>query len=147
MSKAKKGLFSLLLVILLLGALFVVPTVWFKPWNIEHFYSRIFLQFALRHPMMLTSMRLLEPMGLIDETESFADQPLEDNPLFTHLETELAGLGPNPEDRTAFLRQGTEAISEVVIPDFTAYVEGWALYAEVVADEAGFHPDPNSRLG
>ena len=33
-----------------------------------------------------------------------------------------------------------------VIP-FTAYVEGWALYSEVVADEAGFHPDPFSRLG
>jgi uncharacterized protein (DUF885 family) len=33
-----------------------------------------------------------------------------------------------------------------IIP-FTAYVEGWALYAELLADEAGFHPTPYSRLG
>jgi uncharacterized protein (DUF885 family) len=30
---------------------------------------------------------------------------------------------------------------------FTAYVEGWALYAERVALEQGFHPTPWDRLG
>jgi len=30
---------------------------------------------------------------------------------------------------------------------FTAYAEGWALYAERLAHEAGFHPDPFSELG
>ncbi|MDX1626340.1 MAG: DUF885 domain-containing protein [Wenzhouxiangellaceae bacterium] len=30
---------------------------------------------------------------------------------------------------------------------FTAYSEGWALYAERVAHEAGLHPDPFSELG
>ena len=32
-------------------------------------------------------------------------------------------------------------------PPFMAYVEGWALYAERVAAEYGFHPDPYSNLG
>lgn len=30
---------------------------------------------------------------------------------------------------------------------FTAYAEGWALYAERVASEAGFHPTPLDELG
>lgn len=30
---------------------------------------------------------------------------------------------------------------------FTAYTEGWALYAERVASEAGFHPTPLDELG
>ncbi|MCA1778383.1 MAG: DUF885 domain-containing protein, partial [Xanthomonadaceae bacterium] len=30
---------------------------------------------------------------------------------------------------------------------FTAYAEGWALYAERLAHEAGFHPDSFSELG
>jgi uncharacterized protein (DUF885 family) len=33
-----------------------------------------------------------------------------------------------------------------VIP-FTAFIEGWALYAEALADEAGWHPTPYDRLG
>ncbi len=33
-----------------------------------------------------------------------------------------------------------------VVP-FTAYVEGWALYAERLALENGFHPTPFDRLG
>jgi uncharacterized protein (DUF885 family) len=30
---------------------------------------------------------------------------------------------------------------------FTAFVEGWALYAEMVAAESGFEDDPHDRLG
>ncbi len=33
-----------------------------------------------------------------------------------------------------------------VIP-FTAFIEGWALYAERIAGEAGWHPTPMDRLG
>lgn len=64
MGKVKKSLLSVLGLSLLAGALFLIPTLWFKPWSIDHFYGRVFATFALRHPMMLSSMRLLEPMGL-----------------------------------------------------------------------------------
>src|SRR5262249_58722259 len=33
-----------------------------------------------------------------------------------------------------------------VVP-FTAFTEGWALYAERLAAESGFHPTPLDRLG
>lgn len=51
-------------VVLVAGALFVIPTWWGKPWMIDHFYGRVFLQFALRHPMLLSQLRILEPMGI-----------------------------------------------------------------------------------
>lgn len=60
----KKKLLAALLVLTLAAAVFLVPTIWGKPWSIEHFYGRVFAGFALRHPMMLSSMRLLEPMGI-----------------------------------------------------------------------------------
>jgi uncharacterized protein (DUF885 family) len=37
-------------------------------------------------------------------------------------------------------------IFRTLIP-FTAYSEGWALYSEYLAHEAGFHPDELSELG
>jgi uncharacterized protein (DUF885 family) len=49
----------------LLGlALFLVPTLWGKPWSIEHFYLRVFVEAVLRHPMLLSQLRVLEPYGI-----------------------------------------------------------------------------------
>jgi len=42
------------------AAVFLVPTVWLKPWTIDHFYARVFLRFALRHPMMMSGLGLLD---------------------------------------------------------------------------------------
>jgi uncharacterized protein (DUF885 family) len=64
MSKTKKTILFALLVLVLAAAVFVIPTLWGKPWSIDHFYARVFGTFAFRHPMMLSSMRLLEPVGL-----------------------------------------------------------------------------------
>jgi uncharacterized protein (DUF885 family) len=46
------------------------------------------------------------------------------------------------------IAQGLEGVPffRRVIP-FTAYVEGWALYAEKLAAESGFQEDPYDRLG
>jgi len=45
-----------LLVIILLGAGWVVNLIWFRPFNIRHFYDRVFVEFALGNPEMVTSM-------------------------------------------------------------------------------------------
>ena len=47
-----------LLIVVALGALFV--HVWyFKPYKVDWFYGRVFAQFALQSPQMLSSMRIL----------------------------------------------------------------------------------------
>ena len=45
-------------------ALFAVPTIWGRPWSIDHFYTRVFLELLARHPMLLTQLRVLEPYGI-----------------------------------------------------------------------------------
>ncbi len=45
-------------------AVFIVPTVWLKPYSINHFYLRALLELLLENPEMLSSLRLLEPYGL-----------------------------------------------------------------------------------
>jgi uncharacterized protein (DUF885 family) len=64
MKRWKKIVLSAFLLIVLALAVFLVPTIWGKPWSIHHFYGRVFLTFALDHPQMLSTMRILEPMGL-----------------------------------------------------------------------------------
>lgn len=43
---------------------FLVPTLWFRPWVGDHFHTRVFAQYVLRRPMLLSSLRILEPMGI-----------------------------------------------------------------------------------
>jgi hypothetical protein len=58
----------------LLGlTLFLVPTLWGKPWSIEHFYLRVFVEAALRHPMLLSQLRVLEPYGIRSHNRKLDD--------------------------------------------------------------------------
>lgn len=76
MSK-KKILLSVFAALVAGFAVFAAPTVWLKPWSIDHFYARVFLGFALRHPMMLSQIRVLEPMGLDFHSDDLDDMSLE----------------------------------------------------------------------
>ena len=45
-----------LLLLLLAGIFWTTNLIWFRPFNIRHFYDRIFLQFALKSPETVTGM-------------------------------------------------------------------------------------------
>ena len=44
------------LLLLLLGVLWLVNLIWFRPFNITHFYERVFVEFVLESPELTTSM-------------------------------------------------------------------------------------------
>ncbi|MEM6818940.1 MAG: DUF885 domain-containing protein [Pseudomonadota bacterium] len=63
---------SVLVVLLGAGALFV--NVWyFKPVNIDLFYTRVFVRFGLRDPELLTSIGLFEQFGIRGHNARLAD--------------------------------------------------------------------------
>jgi uncharacterized protein (DUF885 family) len=53
--------FRLILLLLLLLALFIAHTVWFKPLKVDWFFERVFIEYAVDNPEMLSSMRMLPP--------------------------------------------------------------------------------------
>lgn len=56
----KRVLLWTLVVLVAAAAVFLVPVIWLKPWTPDLFYGRIFFSFALRHPILLTQMGMLE---------------------------------------------------------------------------------------
>ena len=44
----------------LAAAILLVPTIWFTPWRIDDYYARVFIEYALRHPMLLTGLGILD---------------------------------------------------------------------------------------
>jgi uncharacterized protein (DUF885 family) len=57
-------LFKAFLVLLLVGVLWVGHEWYFKPWSINAFYTRVFAQFALDDPELLSSLGMLDGVGL-----------------------------------------------------------------------------------
>lgn len=45
-------------------AVFAVPTLWGRPWSIEHFYTRVFAELLWQRPQLLSQLRVLEPYGI-----------------------------------------------------------------------------------
>ena len=77
MKLLKRLLLGTVLTVVVAGTVFAVPTIWGKPWLIDHFYYRVFIRFLLDHPQMLSGMRLLEPMGLTSHNDDLNDYSTE----------------------------------------------------------------------
>jgi uncharacterized protein (DUF885 family) len=64
LKKVLKWSGATVLVLVLAGGLFVWHTWNYKPVNINLFFGRAFLQFALESPELLSQLRVLEPIGI-----------------------------------------------------------------------------------
>lgn len=55
-------------------AVFAVPTLWGRPWSIEHFYTRVFAELLWSRPQLLSQLRVLEPWGIRWHNDDLDDQ-------------------------------------------------------------------------
>jgi uncharacterized protein (DUF885 family) len=86
--------FAILLLVLLLAGTALAAHTWYaKPLSINWFYGRVFLQFALENPEMLTQMRLFDRFGIKGHNAKLAD---------VSLETEAAQLARLDRDYATF---------------------------------------------
>lgn len=64
--------FAVCLILIAAGAV-VANVVWFKPFSIDIFFERVFIEFALQDPELLTDLRLLEPFGINGHNAKLTD--------------------------------------------------------------------------
>jgi len=76
MKKIFKYLGGLLLVVVLLASAFFVHVWYFKPYDINLFFGRTALQFALESPELLSSVRVLEGFGIDGHNAELDDASL-----------------------------------------------------------------------
>ena len=76
MRKLFKYLGGLLLVVVLLASVFFVHIWYFKPYDINLFFGKTALQFALNSPEMLSSVRVLEGFGIDGHNAELDDASL-----------------------------------------------------------------------
>src|SRR3982751_2567583 len=54
---------ALLAVAFLIGAVFVVNLIWFRPFSLNLFYEKVFVSFLLEQPELLSSLGIAEQFG------------------------------------------------------------------------------------
>ncbi len=74
-------------------AIFVINLVWFRPFSIDHFFEWAFLEFAFDDPQMLSSMGLLDAVGLKFSNDDLTDaSPAREDKIFALMRENLATL-------------------------------------------------------
>lgn len=107
MTVVRRGLTPLRLAAGLLGAAFLAfaiwlaNLVWFKPFNIDHFYERVFVEYAFSDPELLSQLRII-PAALEWYEDDLSDASLaRDEHLMDRTEQNLALLRSyDREDQT-----------------------------------------------
>jgi uncharacterized protein (DUF885 family) len=93
MKRLFKALFKLLLAAVVLLAVVAVHLVWFRPFDIDLFFERVFIEYALDDPELLTTLRLLEPLGIESHNVKLTDaSPRRQLALQDKLKDDLATL-------------------------------------------------------
>ena len=83
----------LLLLALVALAAFVVNAIWFKPLSTRVFYERVFLEFGLQSPELLSQLRLLEGLGIRGHNAELDDRSqASGDKQFAKLKADLATL-------------------------------------------------------
>jgi uncharacterized protein (DUF885 family) len=93
MKRVFKWIVYFILALLVLATALGLHTWYAKPLSINWFYTRLFGQFALDNPELLTQMRMLEPIGIRGHNAKLADaSPAETERSFAKLKTNYATL-------------------------------------------------------
>lgn len=76
LKKALKILGVLFLVLVIAGAAFFVHVWYFRPFDINIFFARTAAQFVLESPELLSTLRILEPVGLDFHSDDLDDESI-----------------------------------------------------------------------
>lgn len=71
--KLKKIVLYTLLVLFIVAGVFVVNLIWFRPFSINHFYEKVFIEYAIDDPEVLSQLRILEGMGINFHNDDLTD--------------------------------------------------------------------------
>ena len=71
--KALNWAFALFAIPAVALIIFIVNLIWFRPFNIDHFYERVFIEVALDDPELLTSLRIVEQFGVYGHNAKLTD--------------------------------------------------------------------------
>jgi uncharacterized protein (DUF885 family) len=130
-----KWLGGIVLLLLLVAAIFAVNAIWFRPWSLNVFYEKVFIQYMLQEPELLTSLGLVEQFGIAGHSGKLSDaSPAHQQRILDLTKKDLAQLRQYPIEKQSASQQLSTRILE------------WFLERGVEGERWQFHNYPLNQL-
>ncbi|MFL6540141.1 MAG: DUF885 family protein, partial [Chthoniobacterales bacterium] len=130
-----KWLFGIIAVLLLVAAIFVVNAVWFRPWFLNTFYEKVFVEFLFDEPELLSAIGLVEQFGITGHNAKLNDEsPAHQKKSFERLHRDVEQLHSYPTGKQTKSQQLSTAVLD------------WFLNVQLEGEPFQFHDYPVNQL-
>ncbi|MGI9088679.1 MAG: DUF885 domain-containing protein [Chthoniobacterales bacterium] len=121
--------------LLLVVAVFAINAIWFRPWSLNVFYEKIFVEVLFDHPQLLSSLGLVEQFGFTGHNGKLDDiSPAQQEREFARLRKNIAQLHEYPlAKQNASQRLSTEVLD-------------WYLTRQAEGEKFQWHDYPVNQL-
>ena len=107
-----KWFFSIILVLIVIVAVFLINLIWFRPWSLNLFYEKVLLETAFSEPELLTQLGLVEQFGITGHSGKLSDEsPAHQQMVIDRWKKDLQQLHEYPlEKQTASQKLSTHVL-------------------------------------
>jgi uncharacterized protein (DUF885 family) len=136
-SKIKSYILRTLGALVIIASIFVVNLIWFKPFSIDHFFTRVVVEMVIDSPETLTSMGFLEGFGITGHNADLNDASMASgDETFAMLHA----------DYDMLMRYDDDSLSDE--QRLSKRIMAWILELALKAEQYRFHTYPmNNMMG
>lgn len=130
-----KWLLRIVALLLIVLAIFLVNLVWFRPWSLNLFYEKIFVQLLFDEPELLSSLGLVERFGITAHNGKLGDvSPAHQQHFFDRAKQNLADLHAYSLDRQTPSQR------------LSTHILDWFLSRQIEGEKYQWHNYPVNQL-
>ena len=130
-----KWILGIVVVAVIAIAIFLINLIWFRPWNINHFYEKTFAEVIFSEPELLTSLGLVEQFGYTRHNGKLGDEsPAHQQKAIDRFKKDLRQLHEYSLDRQSPSQK------------LSTHVLDWFLERQVEGEKWQFHNYPVNQL-
>jgi uncharacterized protein (DUF885 family) len=135
LKRTLKFLFGIVLAIAIAGAIFLTNLIWFRPWNLDLFYEKVFAEAVFKEPELLSSLGLVEQFGITSHNGKLNDvSPAHQEKVVARFKKDLAQLHQYPLERQTPSQR------------LSTHVLDWFLQRQAEGEKFQWHDYPVNQL-
>ena len=130
-----KYLLGIVVAVAIAAAILLINLIYFRPWNLNLFYEKIFAETVFSEPELLSSLGLVEQFGITDHNGKLSDEsPAHQQQVADRWKKDLKQLHEYPLDRQSTSQK------------LSTHVLDWFLERQVEGEKWQFHNYPVNQL-
>ena len=135
LKRVLKFLFGIVLAVVIAGAIFLTNLIWFRPWNLNLFYEKVFAEAVFKEPELLSSLGLVEQFGITSHNGKLNDvSPAHQEEVIARFKKDLVQLHQYPLERQTLSQR------------LSTHVLDWFLQRQAEGEKFQWHNYPVNQL-